>query len=460
MSKTIEDTYVKLSPIEHVLKKPGMYVGDLDFRSEKQFVYLDNKIIEKEINWSPGLYKIVDELIVNSYDQSLRDETLENISVDINTDSFTIFNDGIGIDVVKHPTHQIYIPELIFGNLLTSTNYNENEQRITGGTHGLGAKLSAIFSKKFTIEVWDSKRFLYYSQTFESNLSKINKPKIEKYDKNKGGVKISIEPDFEKFKTNSFSSDMINLLKRRVVDLIGLTKKDIKINLNSKQIQRSNDFESDPNVRTGSATDRDYKGSGYDRGHLAPAADMSSSANTMQESFYYSNMSPQDPSFNRGIWKKLEELVRDWAVDYKSVYVVTGPVLSDGLPTIGPNQVSVPKYYYKVILDHHEHPKAIAFILPNQGSKESLTRYVVSIDELEKITGIDFFPGLVDKEENALEKEVCIACWSWTTSSTGSRSHHSSNNVGTSSQCMGTTKKGARCKRMTKDASGYCYQHD
>ena len=244
MSKTIEDTYVKLSPIEHVLKKPGMYVGDLDFRSEKQFVYLDNKIIEKEINWSPGLYKIVDELIVNSYDQSLRDETLENISVDINTDSFTIFNDGIGIDVVKHPTHQIYIPELIFGNLLTSTNYDESEQRITGGTHGLGAKLSAIFSKKFTIEVWDSKRFLYYSQTFESNLSKINKPKIEKYDKNKGGVKISIEPDFEKFKTNSFSSDMISLLKRRVIDLIGLCRKEIKINLNSKLIPRINDFDS------------------------------------------------------------------------------------------------------------------------------------------------------------------------------------------------------------------------
>ena len=246
-SKKIEETYVKLSPIEHVLKKPGMYVGDLDFRSEKQFIYSNNnEIIEKEINWSPGLYKIVDELIVNAYDQSIRDEMLQQISVDITPDSFTIFNDGVGIDVVKHPTHQIYIPELIFGNLLTSTNYNENEQRITGGTHGLGAKLSAIFSKKFTIEVWDNKRSLYYVQTFESNLSKINKPKIEKYKDTKilGGIKISIEPDFEKFKTNNFSSDMISLLNRRVVDLIGLCKKDIKIYLNSKQIPRSDDFES------------------------------------------------------------------------------------------------------------------------------------------------------------------------------------------------------------------------
>ncbi len=255
--KTIEDTYVKLSPIEHVLKKPGMYVGDLDFRLEKQFVYLNNQIVEKEINWSPGLYKIVDELIVNAYDQSIRDESLQTIGVELSSNEFSIFNDGIGIDVVKHPSHQIYIPELIFGNLLTSTNYDENEQRITGGTHGLGAKLSAIFSKKFTIEVWDSKRSLYYVQTFESNLSKINKPKIEKYKEVKlanlntdsktkflGGVKITIEPDFEKFKAKNFSADMINLLNRRVVDLIGLSKKEIKIYLNNKQIARSDDFES------------------------------------------------------------------------------------------------------------------------------------------------------------------------------------------------------------------------
>ena len=161
--KTIEDTYVKLSPIEHVLKKPGMYVGDLDFRFEKQFVYLDNKIIEKEINWSPGLYKIVDELIVNSYDQSLRDETLENISVDITPNSFTIFNDGIGIDVVKHPTHQIYIPELIFGNLLTSGNYDQKGKTV-GGKNGLGGKLAAIYSDTFEVEIVDPIRKKKYYQ--------------------------------------------------------------------------------------------------------------------------------------------------------------------------------------------------------------------------------------------------------------------------------------------------------
>ncbi len=259
-SKSIEDTYVKLSPIEHVLKKPGMYVGDLDFRNEKQFIYniKTNKIEQKQISWSPGLYKIVDELVVNAYDQSIRDSTLKFISVDINSNSFSIFNDGTGIDVIIHPTHKIYIPELIFANLLTSTNYDESAQRITGGTHGLGAKLSGIFSKKFTLEVWDEKRKLHYTQIFSNNLNKISKPEIKKYfgkfslNHTKpnpelsftGGVKITIEPDFPRFKTNEFSPDMLGLLSRRVVDLIGLVRTNIQIQLNGQTLGKTGDFES------------------------------------------------------------------------------------------------------------------------------------------------------------------------------------------------------------------------
>ena len=116
--KSLEQTYVKLSPIEHVLKKPGMYIGDIDFRKEKQFIFSKNKIIQQEINWSPGLYKIVDELIVNAYDQTIRDKTVTFISANINIDFFSVYNNGVGIDVILHPTHKIYIPELIFGNLL------------------------------------------------------------------------------------------------------------------------------------------------------------------------------------------------------------------------------------------------------------------------------------------------------------------------------------------------------
>lgn len=229
----LEKSYVKLSPIEHILKKPGMYVGSLDFRTDKQYVSYNNIIEEKEINWSPALYKIIDELIVNSYDQTIRDKTVSIIKIVTNMNEFSIYNDGIGIDVAIHPTYKIYIPELIFANLLTSTNYNENEERITGGTHGLGAKLTAIFSKSFTLEVWDSTRKLYYKQTYSDNLSKISKPIIEKIKEKKGGVKITIIPDFEKFKTDKFSPDMLQLINKRSIDLSGLVNKNVTIYLNN-----------------------------------------------------------------------------------------------------------------------------------------------------------------------------------------------------------------------------------
>ncbi|MBU3713877.1 MAG: DNA/RNA non-specific endonuclease, partial [Ferruginibacter sp.] len=134
----------------------------------------------------------------------------------------------------------------------------------------------------------------------------------------------------------------------------------------------------------------------------------------MRESFYFSNMSPQVPSFNRGVWKKLEELVREWAVAYKKIYVATGPVLTKGLPTIGPNEVSVPSYFYKVILEQHDgETKAIGFIIPNESSSSSLQDYAVSIDHVEEITGIDFYCQLEDAQEKEVEKKLCIPCWNW-----------------------------------------------
>jgi len=176
--------------------------------------------------------------------------------------------------------------------------------------------------------------------------------------------------------------------------------------------KRTNKFVPDPMVSTGSATNADYKRSGFDRGHLAPAADMEWSATTTAESFYYSNMSPQTPGFNRGIWKQLEEQVRDWATDYGAIYVVTGPVLTKGLPTIGPDEVAVPQYYYKVILEYNAGGvKGIGFVLANEGSKEPLQTFAVSIDEVEKLTGIDFYPLLDDEQEAVIERTVCLSCW-------------------------------------------------
>jgi endonuclease G len=176
--------------------------------------------------------------------------------------------------------------------------------------------------------------------------------------------------------------------------------------------RRTNKFRTDPKVKTGTARDSDYKASGYDRGHLAPAADMGCSQITMAESFYFSNISPQVPEFNRGIWKQVEEKVRDWAIHNDGVYIVTGPVLRDSLPTISTIHLSVPEYYYKVILDYRKPDiKGIGFIIPNKGSALPMMNYAVSIDSVEKITGIDFFPLLPDIQEKWIEEKVCISCW-------------------------------------------------
>ncbi len=176
---------------------------------------------------------------------------------------------------------------------------------------------------------------------------------------------------------------------------------------------RSDNFKIDPDVPTKSATPDDYAKTGYDRGHLAPAADMSWSEKTMDESFYMSNISPQKPEFNRGIWKKLENKVRHWASQNDTIYVVTGPLLKQIETTIGENEVSVPKYFYKVILDISWNGgyKAIGFIVENTKSTQSVFSYAVSIDYIEQVSGFDFFPAFQDKAIENLEAKVDTMLW-------------------------------------------------
>ena len=227
----------------------------------------------------------------------------------------------------------------------------------------------------------------------------------------------------------------------------------------TKVVNRSDNFQPDHAVRTGSATNADYQGMGYDRGHLAPAADMSWSPAAMQESFYYSNMSPQVAGFNRGVWKRLEEQVRQWALDNHKIDIVTGPLLPDNLKTIGANKVAVPRYYFKVILDYtNPELKGIGFILPNASSTSPLSSFAVPIDYVEKVTGIDFFPALPDEQEQKIEKTICIECWSWKRTST--RSAQTVQNKAKSKRCSAITQAGNRCKRMTTRLSGQCAQHE
>lgn len=184
--------------------------------------------------------------------------------------------------------------------------------------------------------------------------------------------------------------------------------------LNRRRVKRTDDYRPDPKVISRSATPQDYKRSGYTRGHLIPAADRSFSTEAVSETFYMSNMSPQLYHFNGGIWRELEENVRDWARKFGHLYIVTGPVLKMGLrEKIGDNHVSVPDAFYKVVLDHTDpERKAIAFVIPNAKSEKPLSAYAVSVDLVEQLTGIDFFAHLLpEAEEQALEKSFDTILW-------------------------------------------------
>lgn len=173
-------------------------------------------------------------------------------------------------------------------------------------------------------------------------------------------------------------------------------------------------FIEDPKVITKSANWRNYKNSGYDKGHLCPAGDKRYSKKAHDETFFTSNISPQNHEFNSGIWNKLEQKTRYWAKKYNHLYVVTGGVLESNLKTIGKEKVSVPNYFYKVLLDYTQPEiKAIAFLLPHKDSNKPLYEFVISIDELEQKTGIDFFPELPDNIENKLEANTNYKNWSF-----------------------------------------------
>ncbi len=156
----------------------------------------------------------------------------------------------------------------------------------------------------------------------------------------------------------------------------------------------------------------DYYKSGYDRGHLAPAGDMKISSISMSESFLLSNISPQNSSFNRGGWKKLESQVRNWVLSEGNMYVVTGPILSNPIGSIGSNRVTIPSFYYKIVYSR-SNDKMIGIVMPNQKITNDLKYYVKSVDYIESITGIDFFHQLEDVYEEKLESEINLKDWNF-----------------------------------------------
>ena len=173
-------------------------------------------------------------------------------------------------------------------------------------------------------------------------------------------------------------------------------------------------FIEDPEVKTGSADWKNYKKSGFDKGHLCPAGDMGFSIDAYNDTFFTSNIAPQRHDFNDGVWKRLEQKVRYWATKYDGIYMVTGGVLTGSLKTIGREKVLVPKYFYKILLDESQGKyKMIAFLVPSEKSDKPLYTFVVSVDSVEKMTGIDFFPKLDNATENNLEKNSDYKSWSF-----------------------------------------------
>lgn len=181
-------------------------------------------------------------------------------------------------------------------------------------------------------------------------------------------------------------------------------------NLDAPKVPRSNKFQPDPLVEK-PVHPRDYRKTGFDKGHLAPAADFTYSEETMRNSFYMSNISPQVPGCNRGIWKRLEQQVRNWARKEGKICVITGPIFPQKETSMKDTGILIPCAFYKVILDTTPPEKMIGFIIPNEPSKKRLGSFVVTVDEVEKITGCDFFSGLPDEQERELESSVIPAEW-------------------------------------------------
>jgi len=251
MDNSLAKTYQKKTDKQHILDNPDTYIGSIENIDTDYWVYKNDKIVSENIMLIPGLFKLFDEGIVNCRDhvirmkQKIKDNVpssipVSNIDISIEDDgSICMVNDGNGIDIVKHPEYDVWIPELIFGHLRTSTNYDKTEKKIVGGKNGFGFKLVLIWSEWGYVETVDHVRKLKYRQEFKNNLDEICKPKITKCS-TKPYTKIVFKPDYKRFGISGMTDDIKNVLIRRVYDVAGITDKNIKVKLNSNTIPIKN----------------------------------------------------------------------------------------------------------------------------------------------------------------------------------------------------------------------------
>ena len=249
----LSNKYQQKTDKQHILDNPDTYIGSVEEIDSLQWILNEDntKIIEKSIRYIPGLFKLFDEGVVNCRDHVVRmlqaiangqDKALPVTNIDISIDqdgTITMTNDGNGIDVAEHPEYKIWIPELIFGHLRTSTNYDKTEKKIVGGKNGFGFKLVLIWSTYGSIETVDHVRGLKYRQEFKNNLDEICKPSITKC-KNKPYTQITFKPDYKRLGIDGLTPDLISLLRKRVYDVAAVTDKNLKVKYNSELVPIKN----------------------------------------------------------------------------------------------------------------------------------------------------------------------------------------------------------------------------
>jgi len=232
--------YQKLTQLEHVLTRPDTYVGSLENTIDKHWIPNEDKMVQRNVVHVPGLYKIYDEVLVNAIDQCVMDNTVDKITVDIADDTITIMNTGKGIPIKIHEKEKIYIPELIFGNLLTSSNYDDSQKRVVGGRNGYGAKLANIFSEYFSIEIHDMETKKVYKQTWSKNMTEKTEPEIKNKQGTTGYVKFTFKPDYNRFKMKGIDKDTYKLFEKRVYDACACTPDRVSVYFNKVKLNFKN----------------------------------------------------------------------------------------------------------------------------------------------------------------------------------------------------------------------------
>ncbi|XP_015687762.1 DNA topoisomerase 2-alpha [Protobothrops mucrosquamatus] len=234
---SVERIYQKKSQLEHILLRPDTYVGSVEQVTQQMWVFdKDEGLNYRDVTFVPGLYKIFDEILVNAADNKQRDKNMSCIKVTIDQENnlISVWNNGKGIPIVEHQVEKMYVPALIFGHLLTSSNYDDDEKKVTGGRNGYGAKLCNIFSNKFTVETACNEYKKLFKQTWTDNMTKAGKTQLKKFD-GEDFTCVTFQPDLSKFKMTALDKDIVALMSRRAYDIAG-SAKNIKVFLNGKHL--------------------------------------------------------------------------------------------------------------------------------------------------------------------------------------------------------------------------------